>query len=537
MYKKIYRNMCLLALVTLVLSSLLIIAACYTYFDTATSENIKSTARTIAAGIDQSDEVNQLKKIKHIDGTITLADASGKILYDSDGLSHIHKESGKSSGKVKCSACDKTLVYACAETANGNTVCISTPSGKIPSAFYGILLAVLFIMGLMYILTALASSVLTENIVKPIRKINPLDPESLEGAYEEIRPFLKKIAHQSEEIDRQSEKVTEQKAHLRTVMDNIDEGLVIISHDFDILSANPPALNIFDRAGRDVKYKNYRTLTEDANILNIIKLAISGQKGSIIYDKNERAYEIFYSPVYEKDDVGGAVLLLFDVTERSEAERIRREFTANVSHELKTPLTTIHGYAQIIDKGIAKPEDVMGFASKIEKESSRLMVLVDDIIKLSHLDEGKSEDTLQSISLRKTAGEVVESLARKAEDMEVAITISGEDTEIYANLSQITEMIYNLTDNAIKYNVKGGKVNINIIDKGFEISDTGIGIPSEHLDRIFERFFRVDKSHSKMIGGTGLGLSIVKHIAKVNGGNITVQSTQGQGTTFKVLFA
>ena len=231
------------------------------------------------------------------------------------------------------------------------------------------------------------------------------------------------------------------------------------------------------------------------------------------------------------------MLLLFDVTERSEAERIRREFTANVSHELKTPLTTIHGYAQIIDKGIAKPEDVMGFASKIEKESSRLMVLVDDIIKLSHLDEGKSEDTLQSISLRKTAGEVVESLARKAEDMEVAITISGEDTEIYANLSQITEMIYNLTDNAIKYNVKGGKVNINIIDKGFEISDTGIGIPSEHLDRIFERFFRVDKSHSKMIGGTGLGLSIVKHIAKVNGGNITVQSTPGKGTTFKVLFA
>ncbi len=537
MYKKIYRNMCLLSLVTLILSSLLIIAASYSYFDTGAMENLKSTVDTIASMLDGTDDaLGELKGIQNPKNQIILTDNAGNIVYDSNELYHKHFEHGSKSGKLSCALCGKSIVYTMKEASGGYTVCVCSPSGRMPAAFYGILIAVLFIMGLMYVLTAVAASLLTENIVKPIRKINVLNPDSLDGVYEEIRPFLKKIAHQSEEIDRQSEKVTEQKARLRTIMDNINEGLVIISPTFEVLTANSPALDIFGKSERDVKYKSYRNLTERESILNVIKLAVSGQKGSTMYDKLERTYEIFYSPIYEDDTIGGAVLLLFDVTERTAAERIRREFTANVSHELRTPLTTIHGYAQIIDKGIAKPEDITGFASKIEKESSRLMTLVDDIMKLSHLDEGKGDEDKQNISLKKIASEVCDSLSKKAEDMDVTVTVSGKEGNIYANHSQITEMVYNLTDNAIKYNVKGGSVHISVSENGIEISDTGIGIPSEHLDRIFERFFRVDKSHSKMIGGTGLGLSIVKHIAKINGGTVTVQSTPNQGTTFRVLF-
>ncbi len=542
MYKKIYRNMCLMSFVTLLLSTLLIIAACYTYFESSYRNELKIKAELTADALNTSEnKQTALERASDTQSKITLTDAQGNVLYDSV---HSNMKSfdtpiltdGTTNGEYYCSICRDKLTYYSVVLADNTVLTVSGAAGKMPHVFYSILIAVLFIMGLMYILTAVASSALTENILKPIRSINPLSPNSLDVVYEEIQPFLKKIVHQNEEIDRQTEKVTEQKARLRTVMDTVNEGLVLIDKDGEVLTINAPALLIFDKAEVDVKHKSCRHLTDKESIRSIINLSLSGHKGSILYEKEERTYEIFHSPVYERDTVAGAVLLLFDVTGRTAAEKIRREFTANVSHELKTPLTTIHGYAQIIDKGIAKPEDIAGFAGKIEKESRRLMALVNDIIELSHLDEERDDAPKQNISLKSVAAEVMESLAAKAEDMNVKVELRGEDSTVYANLSQITEMVYNLVDNAIKYNRKGGSVTISLIQKGLEISDTGIGIPAKYLDRIFERFFRVDKSHSKMIGGTGLGLSIVKHIAKANGAAISVESTPGHGSTFKVSF-
>lgn len=318
--------------------------------------------------------------------------------------------------------------------------------------FFRVLAAVLLIAGLIYVLTVIISLRLTENIVKPIEKEYSFDNDDYEGVYEEIQPFLRRIARQNHEIQRQ--------------MDEIKEQMKLKEH----------------------------------------------------------------------------------------AQQIRQEFTANVSHELKTPLTTIHGYAQIISAGIAKPEDVQSFALKIEKESSRLMVLIDDIIELSHLDENVQPMDKGEISLMMVAKDVTDTLQIHAGEKNVKMQIEGDDLKVNGSLSQITELVYNLCDNAIKYNRDGGSVTIRVTPEGgssgcekrqcskpyigsLSVTDTGIGIPEEYLDRIFERFFRVDKSRSQKVKGTGLGLSIVKHLAQLNNAHIEVQSEEGVGTTFTVYFA
>ncbi|MBQ8588157.1 MAG: PAS domain S-box protein, partial [Clostridia bacterium] len=359
----------------------------------------------------------------------------------------------------------KDMYHYALRLENGSILRISEYKDTMPSVFYTMLISVLFIMALMYIVTAVASTVLTENIVKPIRKINLSNDLGLDNIYEEIRPFLKRIARQNEEIDRQTGKVTEQKARLRAIMDNINEGLIILDRHSVILSINKPALGIFGTDEDTVKHKSSKILTDREQIHSVIRKALSGEKSNVMFESKSRTYQIFYSPIYDEEDINGAVMLLFDVTERTESEKIRREFTANVSHELKTPLTTIHGYAQIITGGIAKSEDIDGFIKKIEKESSRLMVLVDDIIELSHLDEATTDAPKQPIALKALASEVTDSLQSKAQEKDVTMEIDGTECEIYANLSQISEMVYNLVDNAIKYNKDGGRVTVTVKDK------------------------------------------------------------------------
>lgn len=253
-------------------------------------------------------------------------------------------------------------------------------------------------------------------------------------------------------------------------------------------------------------------------------------------EKNGKAYQVFYSPVYEKDKITGVVILLIDVSERIKTEQIRREFSANVSHELKTPLTAIHGYSQIITGGLARDEDIIGFAEKIEKESLRMINLIDDIIKLSRLDEQAESLEKEPVFLPDLCRETASKLKIKADKRGILLEVSGCDSVVYANKVQLSEMLYNLCDNAIKYNKENGSVYIKTLQNGFSVSDTGIGISEEHLGRIFERFFRADKSHSKNIGGTGLGLSIVKHLALCNNAVIDVKSTLGKGSVFTVTF-
>ena len=245
---------------------------------------------------------------------------------------------------------------------------------------------------------------------------------------------------------------------------------------------------------------------------------------------------MFFTPVFEQNIVCGMVILMFDVSEKHRSEQIRREFSANVSHELKTPLTTIFGYSQIITNGIAKPEDVKGFAAKIEKESARLITLIDDIIALSNLEENGPAAQKENVSLKAVAAEVLESLEAQAAKRDILLTLAGGDTQVVANRRQMHELIFNLCDNALKYNKDGGSVTVTLSNNMLCVADTGIGIPPDSIDRLFERFYRVDKSHSKKVNGTGLGLSIVKHIVQSSGAEISVKSTLGEGSTFTVVF-
>lgn len=547
MYKKIYRNMCFLSIVTLVFSLILVISACYTYFDDRLKEEIKDEVLITAALISKSDNpAKALSGTKSIDRRFTLISKEGDVLFDSFGEiteNHAAREEiskarkhGIGSAERYSGTSGKKMYYCAVELNGGLVLRIAADPTNMPSMFYTILIAILFIAALIYILSAIVAAHLTESIVKPIENIDPFSEQDIESAYVEIQPFLRKIALQNTEINRQADKVTEQKARLQAIMDNINEGLVIIDSTASVLTINETALMIFDTEESEVKGQSYLHLTGSEQIRSVVKKALEGEKNNIMYTTGDKAYQIFYSPIREKGNITGAVMLLFDVTKRNEAEKIRREFTANVSHELKTPLTTIHGYAQIIDSGIAKPEDIDGFVKKIEKESSRLIVLINDIIELSHLDEDSGDTPKQNFSLRAVVSDVVENLSSKASQRDVTISFTGGDTTIYANPAQITELVYNLADNAIKYNKPGGSVNVEISPKTLTVSDTGIGIPEKYTERIFERFFRVDKSHSKTVNGTGLGLSIVKHIAKVNEAEIKVSSTPGEGSTFTVIF-
>lgn len=386
---------------------------------------------------------------------------------------------------------------------------------------------------LIYLLSSFIASALTKSIVKPLEDSYSYEQDAV---YDELEPFLSRINNQGREIKRQENKVKEQKMRLRAISENMSEGMIIVDRAASILSVNKCALELFGAEGRAVKHKHFSELTNDTQLLERLNMALSGEKLYTTFEKNAKIYQVFYSPVYEKEEIAGVVILLIDVSERMKTEQIRREFSANVSHELKTPLTAIHGYSQIITGGLAKDGDIIGFAERIEKESLRMINLIDDIIKLSRLDEQADAPQKENISLRALCLDTVSKLQSKAERRGITVSVSGGEGTVHANKIQISEMLYNLIDNAIKYNVENGEVSITVTDDGFVVSDTGIGIDPQYSDRIFERFFRADKSHSKSIGGTGLGLSIVKHVAICNNAEIDVKSTPGEGSVFTVSF-
>jgi len=533
-------------MVTLVLSSILILCSCYTYFENQFKNEIENEAKIAAEFLNLSPSPkDSLKDFDEGIRRITLISSKGDVIYDSIEKNHDNHSTrpevknalntGFGTSERYSETAGEKLYYYALKLDNGEILRISAKS-TMPAMFYTVLIAVLFITALMYILCAIVATRLTDSIVSPIEKINPFDEKDIEGAYAEIQPFLKRIARQNEEINRQTGKVTEQKARLRAIMDNINEGLVITDNNCELLSINAPATEILGIENTDVKHQKLTKLTSYEKIHSVLNKALGGEKNNIMFESRERAYQIFYSPIYEAGDISGAVLLLFDVTERTNSEKIRREFTANVSHELKTPITTIHGYSQIIDSGIAKPEDIQGFVKKIEKESSRLMVLVDDIIALSRLDEDSGDAPKEVFFLKSAVTEAAEALMQKATEKGITLTYHCDDSQVYANMAQTIEMIYNLADNAIKYNKPNGSVDITVSDLKIKVSDTGIGIPEKYTDRIFERFFRVDKSHSKKVNGTGLGLSIVKHLAKANNAEIEVRSVPDEGSIFTVTF-
>ncbi len=398
----------------------------------------------------------------------------------------------------------------------------------------GLFILICIIAAAVYAVSSVMSSVMAKKIIKPIEDID-LSAEKHGDIYDELTPLINRIERQNREISKQMDSVKRQKNRLFVVGESMNEGLVVFDNDGNILFINSGAEKIFGVTD-EVIGGNFFQISRNVEIFDAIEQARMGEKTSVSEKIGQKLYHIYLSPAMEKNRVNSVIMLIIDISEIEKSEKIRREFTANVSHELKTPLTTILGYSQIINTGIAKPEDITEFTNRIEKETTRLITLVDDIMNLSRLDEGSGTGEFTGLHLLDIAQDVTERLSHRAKGRNISISCTGEDTVIDGDLSQITELVYNLTDNAVKYNRDGGTVTLSVGDKCISVSDTGIGIPEKYQDRIYERFFRVDKSHSKKIGGTGLGLSIVKHIAQCHNASISLESREGEGTTFTVSF-
>ena len=422
---------------------------------------------------------------------------------------------------------------------DGNVLRLSMDIRSIGEVFRFILLIILILTALMLLISGEAARKLTDYILRPVIDTdlnNMVFAESeYDSVYEELLPYVRRINSQKDEINKRMAELKERADTMETITDNIKEGLLLIDKSGRVLAANKSVREIFNL--RDISGIDVLHVCRDMGFQRAIKECLSRGGTEIDMIIGGRVYDVFFSPVYSAGEKNGAVILLLDITERRAAEKQRREFTANISHELKTPLTAISALSELIENGMAKDGDIKGFAAKINSQVGRLISIIDDIIKLSEFDEGveiKNSDGV-FFNIYELAASVKAALLDKANANEVSINITGGGFDVYASRREIEELLFNLIDNSIKYNVPGGIIEVDLdMQEGLckiSVSDTGIGIAEEHQARVFERFYRVDESRSKATEGTGLGLSIVKHIVMRIGGRIELTSAEGKGTT------
>ena len=486
-----------------------------------------------------------------IKSRITLIDSQGKVLYDSvaDQSSmenHMEREEVKEAlteGIGKASRTSYTLAedtrYYAKKTADGNIVRISTSHysqlGLLLDTFGMIIITV----AVLIMLSVFISYRVARAIIKPINDID-LDNPDINENYEELGPLLHRIHQQNNRIKRQMEKLRKSREEFNIITKNMSEGLIIIDKDTEILTYNRSATEMLGGGdGRQIEGSVLK-LNRSEPFRKAVSEALEGNNFQVYLTEGDATYEIISNPVREEEAVTGAILIVMDVTEREKGEKLRREFTSNVSHELKTPLTSIYGVSDMLASGMVKAEDVAGFAGTIKEESARLISLIDDIIKLSRMDESTVPQETEIIDVCGSARDVVSRLSGKASENKVELSFEGEPSEIKGVQHILDEIVYNICENAIKYNRPGGFVKVSVRNEGSEslitVADNGIGIPKTDRERVFERFYRVDKSHSKQIGGTGLGLSIVKHGVIYLGGKINLESEEGVGTVITVGF-
>ncbi len=480
---------------------------------------------------------------------VTIVDKNGNVVLDNmstDETNHENhndrieiiqaRKNGHGNGYRQSETIGVTSYYYAQLMGDEQVVRVSKDIGSYLVIFGGLAPIILFIIAYVFLICLVFSSEATKTLISPIHDM-VLNPENV--TYEELIPFANIIEDQNIKIKKQIDKLHWEKEKISALMANMSEGFVLFDMNKNVLNANDSALKMLN--ANKVNNVNIVNFSRNEILHKVVNKAILGEINYSDIKINNMEIQISASPVYSDNKQNGVICILMDVTEKRKAENIRREFTANVSHELKTPLTSISGYAEMIETGIAKPEDVKGFAHKICRESARLVTLIGDIIKLSQLEDPVEKNQLQKVNLLGVAKECAEDLKLNAEKRDVTISATGTDAVVLGDRGLIYQLVYNLCDNAIRYNKPEGTVNADVsVENNFaiiKITDTGIGIPTEHQDRIFERFYRVDKSRSKETGGTGLGLAIVKYIAEQHGGKITLKSEEGKGTQIAVTFA
>ena len=476
---------------------------------------------------------------------VTWIDLDGTVLFDTQVDQTVMEnhadreeireafETGSGSAVRTSSTLTEQTFYEAQKLRDGTVLRISTNQESAWSLMIDMLWPVMLIAVVAIALSAFLARRMAERIVEPLNKLD-LEKPLQNDAYEEISPLLHRIHRQHNLIRNQVEEIKRKSDEFQQITSHMQEGLVLLDSEGTIISINPAAKALFE-AEDDCVGKNFLTIDRTSSMRKAVNDVLDNGRGYSRMTRNGRNYQFDLSRIESDNTVIGAVVLAFDITERLSAEQMRREFSANVSHELKTPLQGIIGSAELLESGMVKPEDEARFVGHIRKEASRLVNLIEDIIRLSQLDEGISLPT-ETVDMLALAEDVKSILEKSAAEKDIAILISGEGFQVEGVRRMLHEVVYNLCDNAIKYNIPGGKVTIQADNKQLIVSDTGIGIPPEHKDRIFERFYRVDKSHSKASGGTGLGLSIVKHAAAYHKAEITLESTPGKGTTITIQF-
>ncbi len=544
MKNKIFRALvALAAMAVLVASGLITFLVSQDYFN-ETKKELAQEARYISMGLESggNDFLNKIAAENGSNVRITLIDKDGIVLFDNQAEAktlenHAMRQEimeavavGAGEAERFSDTLDKTTYYYAVRLEDGKILRLARTIDSI----YKSVLQMLPIMGGIVIVVAFLASIVarrvTFNLIKPLDQVNldePLDNET----YDELAPFLTRIAKQKRQLSKNLKKLRGKQEELTIITNNMNEGLVLLNGQQNVLFINESAAKIFGFSAKEVIGRNILTVDRAQEVQDLLQKVSQAGKGEGLYEKDGHFYQLSGSSV----NGSGSVILIYDVTEKMTAEKLRREFSANVSHELKTPLQSILGYAEIMKNGLVKDEDKQRFLERIHAEAGNMIELIQNIMELSRLDENKTLDEFEDVDLLKLAQSVTLRLKHKAQTKGVTLNVSGSSACVCGVQSILSEVLYNLVDNSIKYNKDNGKVDVKVQDGAEEVtvsvSDTGIGIGAADRERVFERFYRADKSHSKEIGGTGLGLSIVKHGVLFHKGRVELESEPGVGTT------
>ena len=548
MTKRIFRATLLVGVAVLIASLTLVMGVLYSYFGRVQESQLRDELSLAVVGVEQNG-TDYLRKLESDQYRITWLRADGAVLYDTQAdaesmENHAQRQEVQqalATGEGESSRYSDTLlqktVYYAKRLPDGTVLRLSAIRVTTGVLVLNMLQPILLVLAAALILSGVLASRLARRITEPLNRLDlehPLENDT----YEELAPLLRRMEHQRRQIDRQMDELRRRSEEFEQITGSMSEGLVLLDEAGVILSINPAARRLLDAAENCVG-QDLLTVDRDVALSDALRQAAEQGHSEFRGQRNGREYQFDVTRIQSEGRTAGTVLLVFDVTERAFAERNRREFTANVSHELKTPLQGIIGSAELLENGLVKQEDVPRFIGHIRSEAQRLVTLIGDIIRLSQLDEGEPMPA-EPVELLALAREAAESLQSAAAARNVTVTVEGEPVELTGVRRLLYEIVFNLCDNAIKYNTDGGRVQVTVTKENetaaVTVRDTGIGIPPDQQDRVFERFYRVDKSHSKASGGTGLGLSIVKHAVQYHHGAIHLQSEVGKGTEIRVTF-
>ncbi len=550
MSKRIFKAMMAVTLTTLLVCMALFIAILFPYFETQLSDELRNELEYLAPNVER-DGLGYLERLGDGQNRLTLIDADGTVLFDSDAdpaqmenhadrpevIQAIAEGAGESS-RYSETLTEKTINCAIL-MENGQVLRISSTQYSSMALLASLTPSLLLVLIFAALVAVTIAYKLSQRLTKPLNEIDLEHPQVNQAPYEELKPLLRRLHHQNRQIREQIQQLQAQKRQFTAITDNMREGFLVLDADGLVLSYNSSATRLL-QPEKPLDGHNIRDLTDEPDFLESLHGAQGGEHVESLVPLHGRICQLFANPVYQESTLTGIVLVLLDVTEQQEREGLRREFSANVSHELKTPLTSIAGIAEIMKSDMIAPADVPHFAGKIYDESQRLIQLVRDIIRISQLDENNIHDTPVPVELKKCAARNLSLLESAADAADVTLHLEGGEAVIQAVPAILDEMVYNLCENAVKYNKPGGSVTVSVRSDAahvtLEVADTGIGIAPEHHSRVFERFYRVDKSHSKEIGGTGLGLSIVKHGAAFHHAQVELESALDKGTTVRIIF-